>query len=943
MTSGRRPCGLISIIQAIAIALACGMAAAIPVSWTLGRSLDEGTYDLKFIEPNVVGVGQLGRAVAKLGDVNGDGADDIGVGAYGYFNAAGRCYIYFGGADADSVPDVTLDAEDVTDIFGFAVAGAGDVNGDGYADVMVGAPGHGNRAGRSYLFFGGPDMDEEYDLALDGEYTMDAFGVALGAAGDINGDGYGDIIVGANGYNTNTGRTYVYYGGPLLDTLPDLILDGEETWNIFGITVAGPGDLNGDGWDDLCVGAPWASEGIGRAYVYFGGPEIDADADLVMEGEGPENSFAYAVAGGGDINGDGERDLVIGAPGYNSNMGRGYVFYGGASLDASADVIYDGEGGSFGHACAGFGDVNQDGCDDVLIGAPWFNNATGRAYLFFDGNVAVTFDGDGAENYLGMSVAIAGDFGGDTCDDLLIGLPGYNDTTGRAQLYFGAAAHMHVDLVIDGEGGLNRFGHSVAEHADVNGDGYDDIIVGATGYHSYDGRVYVYLGGPQITAEADIVMEGFGNQVASAGDVNGDGFDDIVIGSSAHNDYTGFSSVFFGGDPMDAEADVTMYGEAPDNYFGFSVAGAGDVNGDGFQDVVVGAIWNSNYRGRAYVFLGGDDMDNEPDLLLNGEQVWDELGWSVDGAGDVNADGYDDIIIGARGCNEDTGRSYVFCGGELLDANADVVLEGESAGGYFGLSVRGIHDVNGDGFEDVAVSSYRFNDDTGRVYLFYGGQTMDPAVDLVMDGQLPDDRFGMSIAGLSDMNGDGYDDLMVGADGYQDYAGRAYIYLGGQAMDDVADLLLEGEGPWQHFGCAGAGVGDVNGGGRRDVLVGAEQYPANGAAYLYFGESAASGIETDDAHTGETARSIQLTHSFRDNGDLEIDYDVASAGEVMLCIYDVTGQRVRLLVDGIRTAGHHRVVWDGRNDVGRVIASGIYYGRLEADGQTAHRKMLVLR
>ncbi|UCE19787.1 MAG: FG-GAP repeat protein, partial [Gemmatimonadota bacterium] len=226
--------------------------------------------------------------------------------------------------------------------------------------------------------------------------------------------------------------------------------------------------------------------------------------------------------------------------------------------------------------------------------------------------------------------------------------------------------------------GMTNFGYSVSGASDVNGDSYDDVIVGSPGYNGGTGRAYVYFGAATMDNIADVTLDGegtgnsFGFSVSGAGDVNNDGYDDVIVGADRYNSWTGRAYVYFGAASMDNIADVTCTGEGTDNYFGFSVSGAGDVNNDGYDDVIVGAFGYNSTTGRAYVYLGAASMDNTADVTLDGEGTVNHFGISVSGAGDVNNDGYDDVIVGAGGHNSATGRTYVYLGAASMDNTADV-------------------------------------------------------------------------------------------------------------------------------------------------------------------------------------------------------------------------------------------------------------------------------
>jgi hypothetical protein len=405
----------------------------------------------------------FGRAVASAGDMNGDGYADFAVGAPGYAAgvalAVGRVYVYFGGPAADLVPDLVLTGVAAGDQLGGSVSGAGDVNGDGYADLLVGAPGNddgGSNAGAAYLFYGGPAPDAIADLVFTGAAAGDALGSSVSAAGDVNGDGYADLVIGAGSNDaggTTAGRVYVYLGGPGADTIADWVFTGEVAGEQLGAAVAGAGDVNGDGFADIIAGAPsndLDGTNAGRAYVYYGGLVADSRPDLVLHGAAAGDLFGFSVAGAGDVNGDGFGDLVVGAGNNDAggaDGGAAYVFYGGVGADNRADLVFTGSASSVLGVCVGAaGDVNGDGFGDVVAGANGHDGAgvnAGRMCVYFGGAGAdnepdLVFNGAAAGDGFGSSVAAAGDVNGDGFPDLIAGAMG-NDAgganAGRAYLY----------------------------------------------------------------------------------------------------------------------------------------------------------------------------------------------------------------------------------------------------------------------------------------------------------------------------------------------------------------------------------------------------------------------------------------------------------------------------------------------------------------------------
>jgi len=816
-----------------------------------GRNPDDPEIDAvqRKVFNGLAAGGIFGYSVGTAGDVNGDGYDDIIVGAYGYNSSTGRVYIYYGGVNMNTLADVILTGEATNSNFGSSVSTAGDVNGDGYSDVIVGADGYASNTGRAYIFFGGSSMNNTVDVTMTGEAINNYFGVSVSAAGDVNGDGYSDVIAGADGYASSTGRAYIFFGGSSMNNAADVTMTGELTKNSFGYSVSRAGDVNGDGYSDVIAGAGGYASNTGRAYIFFGGSSMNNTADVTMTGELTSNYFGISVASG-DVNGDGYSDVIVGASGYASNTGRAYIYFGGSSMNNTADVTMTGETTTsvFGRSVSAAGDVNGDGYSDVIAGADGYASNTGRAYIFFgessmNNTADVTLTGESTVNYFGASVSV-GDVNGDGYSDVIVGASGYNSNTGRVYLYdYFMKNEIIPDVTMTGEATGNYFGNSVSTAGDVNGDGYADVIVGANAYSSSTGRAYIYFGGATMNNVADVTMTGeginnyFATSVSTAGDVNGDGYSDVIVGAHGYFSSTGRAYIYFGGTSMNNIADVTMTGEAINNIFGVSVSTAGDVNGDGYADVIVGAYVYSSFTGRAYIYFGGSAMNNIADVTMTGEAVNNYFGASVSTAGDVNGDGYADVIVGAEGYASNTGRAYIFFGGSAMNNVADVTMTGQATSNYFGFSVSTAGDVNGDGYADVIVGAYGYSSYTGRAYIFFGGLSMNNVADVTMTGEATGNSFG-AVSTAGDVNGDGYADIIVGASEYSSYTGRAYIYFGGSAMNNIADVTMTGEAINNSFGFSVSTAGDVNGDGYADVIVGAYGYSSiTGRSYIYLGSA----------------------------------------------------------------------------------------------------------
>lgn len=419
--------------------------------------------------------------------------------------------------------------------YGYAVAYAGDLNQDGYDDVLVGADRDSTyvyRAGAVFLFIGGPAGLSRLPVWSSGGSTSgERYGSALAGGADYNADSYPDIAIGAYRYNEDNpdeGAVFVFYGGPDgLAATPDWAYQSDQTNAQFGYSLAAPGDINCDGYDDLLVGARWYSnpqEHEGAVLVFYGGSQgLETTPAWSYESNQPGASLGTSVSGGYASQADACADVLVGAPYYKREFheeGAAYLFPGSAS-GPPAEPSWSAFGGQeeawFGASVAWIGDADLDGYADLAIGAPQvINTQWGRGSVY-----------------------------------LFAGQPGSPAQTPYRQLGL-------VDTT-------TGFGRMVAAAGDVNQDGFADLAIGDYLYttdQQAEGAAFVHIGGPDgIQSDPAWMAEGnkadtwFGHAVASAGDVNQDGYSDLIVGAPEFRQSTtllGRVFLYHGREPGDA-------------------------------------------------------------------------------------------------------------------------------------------------------------------------------------------------------------------------------------------------------------------------------------------------------------------------------------------------------------------------------------------------------
>ncbi len=399
---------------------------------------------------------------------------------------------------------VTINGAAPGDLLGDSVGCAGDVNGDGFDDIIVGSPrndANGTNAGQIQVVSG---FDNTILFTINGPAANDNFGKAVAGAGDVNGDGFADFVVGAPFHDTggaNSGRLFVYSG---VDGSQLYFFSGDNFNDQMGASVSGAGDVNGDGFDDIIAGAPGDDNNgtsSGSSRVFSG---ADGSILYTFDGDTAHDTMGFSVGQAGDTNGDGFDDVIVGIwsdDDNGTNSGSARIFSG---ADGSILLMINGDniGDELGRSVAGAGDVNRDGFDDVIVGAPnddnlGNNSGSARVISGADGAVLYVFNGTSSVDLFGTSVGGAGDFNGDGYADLVVGMPLEDNgaaNTGTVQVFSGADGSILAQ--VDGSNSGDFLGAATASAGDFNGDGFGDIVIGnslndSNGADSGQARVFL--------------------------------------------------------------------------------------------------------------------------------------------------------------------------------------------------------------------------------------------------------------------------------------------------------------------------------------------------------------------------------------------------------------------------------------------------------------------
>lgn len=837
----------------------------------------------------------FGQELSGLGDVNNDGFNDIAIGT----DDGEITYIIYGHS---GVFESTFNTTMLNGNNGFIIYGAGypskagDINNDQINDIII------SKNRKIYVLFGQNRFDSQVDLSsinssqgfvVNSITAQDRLGLTPTGLGDFNGDGNDDIILSASDASNGIGQSYVIFGnkGDFNSTFSLLSLNGSNGFTINGInedasgsSVAGIGDFNGDGFDDILIGAFAANNFAGQSYVVFGGnfglapimnlSSLNGSNGFIINGIIPDSSLGSTVAGLGDFNGDGLADIVIGASSYAGS--QSYVIFGNKgdfnstfsllSLNGSNGFTINGAGYSLSAS-----DINCDGFPDILA----------ERYVIFGGNKSfnsqldvnslddygfIINDNSPYTNlYLGYSVSGVLDINNDSCDDMLIG------TKALEQCYviFGGDKLFENNTLNSSPSSSssttswttsNTLSITKSTSPTSTKTATQSPSISASCSSTSSHTTFATIP-PTLSSSSTTTVSKTASYTQSA------------TTSFSHLPTKSFSvsttsSLSYSATHTPIKTIVNYIDLNNLNGFnGFKINGgtahnAGDFNKDGFEDILISSnaqvclIYGDNKTPHASYDLNHFIEDEgfcmhqltTKDLLIE-KLTNNNLGYTMSTAGDFNKDGYSDLLIGDPSASPNSknsiGQVYIIFGqqqkisGTLqlasLNGTNGFKINGNLPYDYLGSSIAGIGDVNNDGFDDIGIGAYGVSNginNIGTVYVIYGKQNeFNPEMEVSslnenlgykISGN-SGEYLGLQISGVGDINGDGYSDFAFNV-GVGFGNKQFYIVYGRNSMSSLTTTDLNSSNCLVIRGMTWPqevyGGGDINGDGFSDIVIG---------------------------------------------------------------------------------------------------------------------------
>jgi len=788
---------------------------------------------------------------------------------------------------------VTGVGADGGDRFGWNVSYAGDVNNDGYTDIIVGAPyndtsdGSKADAGAAYIFFGYPGISSNdinavnANVSIYGSTAGDLFGWSVSDAGDVNGGApaYDDIIIGAPGYGTDKGRGYVFYGRTTgswssvddADTDADVNITGESDGDKFSSSVSGAGDVNNDNYDDVIVGAYGYGTDQGRAYIFYGPSFTMSGISCLYTEDIAEVELAATTI---------YTDYLILT--VNPAVSTNYL------IIAASDVGPDDAAGDFTSLRLRIDDDDAKTYHNVTRqfddATDWYHFSAMKYITLAAGSydIELEYKTGGATDtgrfrntrIIAIEMTIPADqyaedentveSTGDPTSEVTAAEMTFTPASSGDYLVIASANVFHDNnadsawgrMYIDG----TLYGEMLIEPDDVdermNFGVFKNVTLDASSHtinltvqNDDAGATIASMNHAHIVAiRLDTFSESHYNEAEGQNDgttgstwetlvtnsytPTTDG-DFIILGTAEwfSNDINNLRGIRLQTASTTRQESRLENQDVTDRHMTFQMdkRALSGAQSDTVDQNIPPEGWSKFARlialpvGRTYV-------------ALTGENANDRFGFSVSNAGNVNNDNFDDVIVGAPyyddGGNSDAGKAYIFNGSssssaDILSSETYPQMTGGAAGDHFGWSVANCSDINTDGsYDDVIVGAP--DTTNGNAYIYYGGDPMDNTADVTLAGENSGDKFGFSVHSAGDIGGDGLPDVVVGAPYYDNGAltdaGIVYIFNGSSSMDSTADYIHKGEQANEHLGWSVSLAGNMGGAYNNQVVTGAPDH-----------------------------------------------------------------------------------------------------------------------
>ena len=496
-------------------------------------------------------------------------------------------------------------------------------------------------------------------------------------------------------------------------------------------------------------------------------------------------------------------------------------------------------------------------------------------------------------------------------------------------------------FAVEGDTATEDLGYYVQSPGDLDGDGFSEVIVGSFGPRS----TKAYNGGNPASTVPLTTYDGYPHMNSWIDDINGDYYPELAIYISIPNETKQYD-IYYGSPTIyqKTEPDITIYANLLEGFDGIAVE---DYDADGNNELITSADFPEFWPHESifYIYEIGPDLDSIADdtLILRYHGV--VSAYADECVGDLNGDDYADYVISSYG-NADPPYILIYFGGEDIDSVPDIqffspFIDGPGYG-YFGLEIEPTGDINKDGYNDFIVTST-----SGPPCIFYGGNPFNPTPTIL-------EFKGKTANRCGDINHDGWEDIAVGFTGYGVGSGIVYVYYGAYHMDTIADIIIPynevPEYPYA-FGKSVGPAGDFNGDGVDDLAVGADESSDpnwnNGYLFVFAGSDSlpTPAEEEPDIPVPVNHDILEQNYPNPFNNRTIIEYYLhgISEREIEIDIYNMLGQKVRTLYNGIQSGRSHSIYWDGRDDYDNDVPSGIYFYQLQSGDEVISKKMLYLK